>query len=817
MCVVPVVVGAPVLPGGGTVRGVAERDAPAAPDVVVRVDGPQAPALPLQAVHRGGQGEFHAHLAEAAGVRAVPGQDYVARSGVGQVPDGVAHPHQACAVDADLEGDGDRGVDGLDIDHGFVALEVDAAGLRPVFRDVDAGAQQLEMRSARQDGLALVDERGDLSGIFAEAQLEVAAADHGLPLILLQARGEGCHRGEAGRPGADGETVFVHLQSGRVDEGEFQRVSRLQVPHRDAERARAAGSGGRTAQGSLLPGRRPAYRQLREVRMAEAVLQLHGEVRPGSGQVQVAPRDAHRRIGLAQEPYLGRVVREVAEEAELVQAQRTVRRPGALPGVQDAFAPEIAHARVSGQFLRGDAHVVGLVDQDGHLRAVRPLVQQGRRVPDGHAVAGEVRTCGGIMEAVDIVGNLLVGADAVGPAEHRGPLGIIGLDIAVRGKDVGAVEALVAQAPHDDRRMVPVALELFLHQREPLVAVLRVQLGAELGEVDAVLVQDIHPGGVRLREEGFRRPFLARVVDVEPAQLPGGFPAPEAAELDFPAVDQQPAAAELDRAEAIGLHEGLRDLPAGVREAEGEVIEVGVLGIPLAGRLDLDLVFEFVHPGGQPDAGGRDGQCLPVRADGRQAEAPAARFGHLDPDFQFRVTVLGIEGRGQAQALQVLLRDGVQAGFPDHGLEAHEGAQAVAALQPDGDECFLARGHKVRDIRRPGTGHAPVVPHEMAVDAQAGGLGGVVEAQDDAPAGECGRDLHGPHVQADAVAAGHLRALPAVSEADHRLGDPGDRRGNGHDHGAFPVGVGLYREVLCGRRQGEGCSYHTREDSTSHG
>ena len=98
-----------ILPQGGVLRGVARRAALLTPDVVLGIDGPEAPAGPLQAVHRRGERELDADFAVAARVRAVPREHPGGGSHIRDMLDGVADPHHPRPVDPDLEGRRDRG------------------------------------------------------------------------------------------------------------------------------------------------------------------------------------------------------------------------------------------------------------------------------------------------------------------------------------------------------------------------------------------------------------------------------------------------------------------------------------------------------------------------------------------------------------------------------------------------------------------------------------------------------------------------------------------------------------------------------------
>ena len=451
-------------------------------------------------------------------------------------------------------------------------------------------------------------------------------------------------------------------------------------------------------------------------------------------------------------------------------------------------------------------------------------------MPDGHAVAGQVQVRlveRGVVITVDIIGDLLVRGDPVGPAEHRLPVGVVELGVAVGLQGEVPVVGFVPEAPHHHAGVVVVALHHILEQREPLPGIFGALAAPELREVDGVLVEDVDAVAVAGVEDLLGHILVADVVGVEVAHHPGVVHTPDAAELDFLAVDQHLVAPALELAEADVALQRLDRAPAPVHQAERQFVEVGVLGVPLERVLHLEFILELLHPFREPEGGGRRGELLPLRVGQRHAHGPLGALREGEPQPQGGIPVCGIQVGVQAHPAEVRLRHGVQVHVAvDVGGEADEGREARAALvQPQRHARLLSRGHEVRDVRRPGGVGAPVVTDVAAVDPEGRGVRGAGEAQDDALAGEALRNRHGapeadhgvgraggpdrvdqgegleagrPCDGRHEILGGRLFAEPAFVEADHRVGDPGDRRGDGHDDRSFSVRIGLYREVLGG-------------------
>ena len=495
--------------------------------------------------------------------------------------------------------------------------------------------------------------------------------------------------------------------------------------------------------------------------MAEAVLRLHGQRLAGCRQVIVAPGDDEWGIGLAHQPLLRHVPGgDVSEHAELVHSQGARCIPADIPAVLDALAPEIADIRVTSGFDRRDGHVRAFVHQNRHRRRVGTVQQQGRRVPDRNAVAGQVQVRlveGGVVVAVDIVGDLFVGADAVGPAEHRLPVGVVELGVAVGLQGEVPIVGFVPEAPHHHAGVVVVPLHHILEQREPLPGELGALAAPELREVDRVLVEDVDAVAVAGVEDLLGHILVPYVVGVEVAHHPGVVHAPDATELDFLAVDEELVAAALELAEADVALQRLDRAAAPVHQAERQFVEVGMLGVPLERVLHFELILELVHALWQAEGGGRGGDLPAVGAGQRHAHGPLGALREREPQPQGRIPVGGVQVGMQAHPAEMGLRHGVQVDVAvDVGGEADEGRETGAALvQPQRHARFLSRSHEVCDVRRPGGVGAPVVPDVAAVDPEGSGVRRAGEAQDDALALEALRNLHG------------------TPEADHGVGRAG--------------------------------------------
>ena len=237
----------------------------------------------------------------------------------------------------------------------------------------------------------------------------------------------------------------------------------------------------------------------------------------------------------------------------------------------------------------------------------------------------------------------------------------------------------------------------------------------------------------------------------------------DALEGDAAAVEEEDAVLDLYLADA-DLEGGRHlDAPRRVAEGDGEVVEVGVLGVPemragnLAGELDLsalrgDAHGHRLHPDG-PAGGVRElGPDLAASEGGRGA-------GDCRADGERRVAVVGVERGGEADVLDRGLREGNERdGAEDAAQPPLVLVFEVGAGRPlddaDGEDVLAVEVELVRDVELVREAAAHPLAHAFAVQEDLEPGVDAVEADADPAALPVGREEECAAVAARRVGGG---------------------------------------------------------------
>ena len=375
---------------------------------------------------------------------------------------------------------------------------------------------------------------------------------------------------------------------------------------------------------------------------------------------------------------------------------------------------------------------------DGRLEVALPLGAVGALAGADALALGD----GGVHAAVNVDDLALVVALVVkrtGRVELASGLGHLVV--------VAAEVRLVAERPEDDGRVVAVACDHADHAVDagglPLGVVGDVARGvaeavrlevALVDEVDAVFVAEVVPArviGVVARADGVEvvaleeEDVLHHRVDGEGAPRLGvELVAVYAFEGDAAAVEEEDAVLDLDLAGAD--LEGSRhlDAPRGVAEGDGEVVEVGVLGVPemragnLAGELDGPALSGDAHghrlrPDGLAGGVRELGPDLAALEGGRGA-------GDGGADGERRVAVVGVKRGGETDVLDRSLREGDERdGAKDAAQPPHVLVFEIGACRPlddaDGEDVLAIEVELVRDVELVREAAAHPLPHALAI------------------------------------------------------------------------------------------------------
>ncbi len=226
----------------------------------------------------------------------------------------------------------------------------------------------------------------------------------------------------------------------------------------------------------------------------------------------------------------------------------------------------------------------------------------------GHSLVAPGAACvDGVVHGAEDIGAVAL----AGLLILRGTRGVERLGVAVSVEIVGAHAGLVAHAPGDDGGVVAVALDHAAHTLADSFVELRVlchgavavahAVTLAVGLVDhinAILVAKLiplrvigivaraHGIDVELLHDGQVALHLLACHDI--AAIGAELVAVDALEQHGAAVDQQLAACYLDSAETEGDGGGLGHGAVGVVRRHVEVVEIGGLGAPQAGRCHVE-------------------------------------------------------------------------------------------------------------------------------------------------------------------------------------------------------------------------------------
>ena len=333
------------------------------------------------------------------------------------------------------------------------------------------------------------------------------------------------------------------------------------------------------------------------------------------------------------------------------------------------------------------------------------------------------------------------------------------------GDGGGLGHVLVADAPHHDRGVVPVAPHAALDAKQGRFDPLRVVdvVGAPINrqflqQIDAEFVAKFGQAA-RPEEVGTDRvdvrPLHQRQVSAQPfawrmhAELGMVGQVVHPAELDGTAVQPRTFGAKFEAAKSRAVADRPHRLPV-QRQRQRDAVEVRKLVVPQRRRLDVHGQRRLVAASGRKVHGtGRGSHAFaigrrhgqPQRPRGwRRAVVRQCDRARYRAELAFQVHAADEVVVGHMAGLDREERGGLRQAGELHGVAHHIHLhEPVAAHQPHGDDGRLPRDHQVRDIELDRSQPAHVLAEQRAVTVKPSGRVDGVKAQQDTPSAPGGR------------------------------------------------------------------------------